>query len=610
MRFLYVSVAAGLMLVMITAVGARASKGGRPFMGEAEIKGQLLQEAKISGVMVFADELVSAINATRNSGMRRRQNLVGIHNCRIIGTLHLEDLARKSRPPSKCSEACGLSSSAMVFLVSDEIWIENCELDSVTALHEEGRVVFTSDIFVLRDSVIHGSVDFTLACFAGLADLKDNLYQGDTNFRKCIFGGQAYFSRCSFKGKAVFDAALFNLEAYFNAVRFAEEASYRNTAFRSEAIFGNPNYWRFGIDTSELLYSYPPRKDYGGSKIVKNDEGKLISVWGRAVFNSTCFFIGANFYGKATFRKGMFSGFTSFSNAVFYGPVDLHEAEFQHAAVFRSAKFENWADLGAVNFGRKVTFQKASFLDMVSFDTSILESPWLFASAQFSGITSFRLSEIKGAEPFVGAQAQNGLVFEDTRFSSEKDASQAYRLASKGWAAVADKREELLYFYKYMVARRKALKNGFERGIEWLFIDLTCAYGTSWQRTIITWGVVIFLSTLIFWQGKGIIRCADGEATKSFWQSLYFSIMTFVTLGTSEYRPRLIHRRKIPPRFRSNRKLYDPRRCFDFIDYIVRLVWEYIGRAEWFRVIVSAEALIGAFMIALLVLVFARHFLW
>jgi len=146
----------------------------------------------------------------------------------------------------------------------------------------------------------------------------------------------------------------------------------------------------------------------------------------------------------------------------------------------------------------------------------------------------------------------------------------AFSLAARAWERAGNREEADYYFYRHMVAKR-SLKSWYDprRWLEWLLIDLTCAYGTSWQRVLGTWFAVILISTLIFWLGGGIVSRGDGEPIRSFWRSLYFSIITFTTLGYGDYRP----------------------------------------KRGGFRALASAEALIGAFMMALFVVVFARKFM-
>jgi hypothetical protein len=98
----------------------------------------------------------------------------------------------------------------------------------------------------------------------------------------------------------------------------------------------------------------------------------------------------------------------------------------------------------------------------------------------------------------------------------------------------------------------------------WLYA-LTTGYGEKW-RNVILFALTIILSFAIAYYSLGAITAdsSSGHAP-NFWECLYFSVVTFTTLGYGDYRP-----------------------------------------LAQFQLLAVTEAFIGAFTIALFVLVFGR----
>ena len=112
---------------------------------------------------------------------------------------------------------------------------------------------------------------------------------------------------------------------------------------------------------------------------------------------------------------------------------------------------------------------------------------------------------------------------------------------------------------------------------------------------------------MFFWLGNGIERKKDCQSVNSFAGALHFSITTFSTLGSNSYKVKSMQKVKdksyesylflnshsgIP----ISKRLY--MRC--------RVSWQSY---EWFKGLVAVEAITGAILIALLLIVFGRTFM-
>ena len=93
-------------------------------------------------------------------------------------------------------------------------------------------------------------------------------------------------------------------------------------------------------------------------------------------------------------------------------------------------------------------------------------------------------------------------------------------------------------------------------------------YGTKWERVLIAMLVVVVGLAVVFWAGHGIESVDVGEGAVSFWDSLYFSVITVTTLGYGDFHP----------------------------------------EPGLYRFLASSEAVFGAFMWAAFIAIFARKY--
>lgn len=135
---------------------------------------------------------------------------------------------------------------------------------------------------------------------------------------------------------------------------------------------------------------------------------------------------------------------------------------------------------------------------------------------------------------------QRGARFRDVSFMLQRDRARAFLLASSGWEAAGNRGEADHYFYEAMVARRNAKRwYNPQRWLEWLFIDLTCRYGVSWQRLVVSASAIILISSLVCWLGRGIVATWHRPYTlRNLWTAFYLSFVAFFSLDWTDYRLR------------------------------------------------------------------------
>jgi len=100
------------------------------------------------------------------------------------------------------------------------------------------------------------------------------------------------------------------------------------------------------------------------------------------------------------------------------------------------------------------------------------------------------------------------------------------------------------HFYLEMKGRRKQ-KFVLRRFLEWFVADITCKYGTSWERVLEISGLTILLFGGLYWLinkfTEGALSYANGHTISTSWyglfDSFYYSIVTFTTLGYGDMHP-------------------------------------------------------------------------
>lgn len=252
-----------------------------------------------------------------------------------------------------------------------------------------------------------------------------------------------------------------------------------------------------------------------------------------------------------------------FTATTFNWPTVLENGIFARGAYFSGATFKDGVHFYRVKFAGedlwRTMFEEVHY-EVTSFTDATFKEGVSFQDVKFAGRAVFEMADFAG-----------GPYFSYCEFRYLEDQSTAMRRAAKYWRQIGSQRRSDHYFYRYMKAKR-AQRPFFGRWAEYVLVDLTCKYGMSWMRVLASWAVVIFLSALGYWLSKGLKKgqYPKPDLTLSWLGiSLYFSVLTFTTSGCGKYEP----------------------------------------RNKTSKTIASIEALLGAFFMALFVVVFASAFM-
>lgn len=416
-------------------------------------------------------------------------------------------------------------------------------------------------------------------------DLSGKLFHTDVSFRGATFGGATSFSGANFAEHAFFQGATFEGPLDVGSARFSNDASFEGATFRGDASFEATSF----------------------------DGG---SYWVRAVFHGDAVFKDATFGDEARFEEvdlrasvdlghARFEGDAHFDDLRAAGRVHLGFAEFLKYAFFMDASCGGQADFSFAEFRNYADFTRSRWheLDMTDviferrgcFDGAVIDSG-TFEDAELRHVT-FRdvdlsnvlttgasleeayVSQARWGEPEWGPFGKKVHVREETMAEVEpsmealRRAEAAHRNLKESYKNEGNYEMAGEFFIREMAIKRKAAWG--ERKFAYWFmgniISGLCGYGERPTRVIFWWFAFTFSFALVYFAGQ-LIEYSSGTGEidfatlGGFLTCMYFSVVTFTTLGFGDISP-----------------VTDA------------------GRA-----VASVEAFTGAFMIALFVLVFGR----
>ena len=373
----------------------------------------------------------------------------------------------------------------------------------------ESKITIKNSIFEnevdFSDTQLIKSLDFQDSSFLDRPDFTDARFTGPANFNNVSFGGYAVFRDVSFTDLASFEDAKFSgganfWDASFTDYAYFDDASFSGNAYFEEASFsGDAHFW--DADFSGDAYFWDA--DFSGNAYFSKASFSGDAYFCESDFSGDAYFWDADFSGDAYFGVASFSGNAYFVNARFSGDANFSNANFRSDSYFYGAKFSGYADFGNAKFDR-VDFLDTSFTKVSLYDAdfnsmkvnwSSFKKPLVETNPQsFDGPTYVKL-------------IKNFRTLE--QFDDADDAYFGYRFRSL-------------------------------TGIVDVFMLLSCGFGVKPCLPLI-WGLFIVLLFAGFYKrGNGIRRLKENDeddSRVSYGDALYFSIVTFTTVGFGDWYP-------------------------------------------------------------------------
>jgi len=363
-----------------------------------------------------------------------------------------------------------------------------------------------------------GDYDFSEFIFVGDIDFKKDLnitVFGNTNFRKTIFNGRATFEEATFKAGAYFIWTIFNGPSFFSNSTFEAGANFTGAIFKEHALFSHANF-------------------------------KTATKFTGATFKENACFTFATFNGYAIFDKANFKGDVSFDLKNLLTYLSLNEAK-----VFPGKKLSI-----DVNNGKNNIYFKRAYLENACLNLELCEDVFIDLTDTLLRNTKIKKDQIK-----------NHILQEKEKKFSE--AQEIYLLLKNNFHSIGRYNDESWAFKKEKDMERKSYFH-FNSLHKWLcscFLNGIFGYGEQPVKVIISAISIILIFTFLF-MSSGINDTSIGGSTSNiFLDCVYFSTVTFTTLGYGDFRP----------------------------------------LEGWSRIFAGSEAFIGALMMALFVYTFARR---
>jgi uncharacterized protein YjbI with pentapeptide repeats len=420
-------------------------------------------------------------------------------------------------------------------------------------------------------------------------------------FREIVFEKKADFSNAVFTCKCDFQGAVFVRGATFIQTEFREDTNFQLSEFLANAYFTNSIFLK-GVKFSNVEFKL--RSQFGGTRFIgkvdfsdSNFLGHVDFVGANFIneakfegttFNKATDFMGAEFKEDARFEGSRFIEGANFWKTKFYGATSFNGAEFAGGANFESASFFATVRFEDIEVSREMILKKAVFrsdtllIPKTCVDMNLHESRFLsntrirlngsnsrFAYADLSLVDfldsrwpdDFIIIEERICDQRKRIRESNDNSFENSLDIFVVEAT--YRNLKKCMEKTGDYEKSGYFYYRERECRRKR-SHGTKR--LWLEIyKLLCGYGEKPVNVIRASIMIIFVFCLAYAFCQGI-SFSDQSFVVRLWESLYFSVITFTTLGYGDFHP-----------------------------------VTYVG-----QLLAITEAFIGAFMIAVFVLVFGR----
>jgi len=492
----------------------------------------------------------------------------------------------------------------------------------------EGDAIFRNATFkgdaLFRRANFNGCAIFEEATFKGDAVFWNATFKGDPKFIKAVFEGFAFFNEAIFEKLAYFVKTTFESFAHFTGVTFQKGASFEKATFEDlfnfegvffeggadfvEATFKKytvfekatfkeivhftkatfEDHFNFEKATfkKNVLFKETTFKEWTDFEGVFFERG---ANFNNAIFEQSAIFEGANLTGGIDFIGTTFEGGANFNNAIFSvgmfegaifkGCASFKEATFTEDAYFFGVTFEGDVDLRMKSLakgvdlreirvlsGSKLSLRVNNNIGIISFKRACLESAYLDIELEKSILIDFTDTLLKNTK-IIKRQIEDHILQEKKKEFST--AQEIYLLLKNNFQSIGRYEDENWAFKREKDMERKCNCH-FKTLHRWIwscFLNGIFGYGIQPFKVIMS-AILIITLFAFFFMTSGISNVGIEQITSNnFFDCIYFSTITFTTLGYGDFRP-----------------------------------LEGLG-----RILAGSEAFIGAFMMALFVYTFARR---
>ncbi|HUW18162.1 MAG TPA: potassium channel family protein [Sedimentisphaerales bacterium] len=253
-------------------------------------------------------------------------------------------------------------------------------------------------------------------------------------------------------------------------------------------------------------------------------------------FKSDVIFNSSVFKAQTRFRNAVFHGNAGFDGCTFGGIVTFKNSTFHKDAKFRTAVFNGYCLLGSTVFKDSARFANTHFAKGANFSEAKF-----FGPTDFGGVYSSSRAVPVYDSVFFGRR----LFGEDESFWRfvKQSAQEAgyYHLAGECFynercAGLWQKLWGPAYDTIPPAKKAARLLLGLRLLPELVFGRLLFGYGERPIRVLMASALIIVFCAVLYWV-PGSLVYRGGQTDSSFFQGLYFSTITFTTLGYGDLYP-------------------------------------------------------------------------
>ena len=464
---------------------------------------------------------------------------------------------------------------------------EKTQVEFIESLEEYiNRIKEEDKDYDFREFTFVGDIDFDMffkvkifknanfegVTFNGSANFINTIFKGDTNFHNSKFMDVTRFWSTTFEERANFQGASFNLSTEFDYVFFEGLTDFRDVIFQGTTKFDHANFNK-DANFREATFDLPV--NFVGSIFEKDAD------FMRATFNNDAIFLGVVFKWEIRFQYAIFNRVVSFDRAIFSPGRML---------------CLNVKKKGLIHF-------EGTFLENINLILDIDRDVFINFNGAFLRNTKIKRDQI--VEHILQEKNKDFFLAKDVYLLLKNNFHNIGRYDDESWAFKKEKDMDRLSqsFPHYKLNLKKKgkkeklpilkwiCKENFKKWIISAFSNMIYGYGERPWNVIKTAVAIIIIFALSFsfiglgnpeiielkgsaihqnsgntvdLASKGLLK---NNVIRNFPDSLYFSTITFTTLGYGDFRP----------------------------------------LEGWGRILAGSEAFIGAFMMALFVYTFARR---
>jgi len=458
-----------------------------------------------------------------------------------------------------------------------------------------------------------GDAGFDRVTFEENSEFNKANFKRDNRFEGTSFRGDAFFQEVIFEGDADFDGAFFKGDARFEGATFKGGADFKGTTFKGGADFKGTTF-KGGANFVEVTF-------WGKADFVEVD------FWRNADFRETTFkgyayFGGTTFGGYAYFQQATFGEDTYFQQATFGEDTYFKLKNLMNIIDFSEIRISSGKKLSIkiINGVGKINFHRA-YLENANLDMELVKGILVDFTDALLKNTKIRKSQIENY--ILQENKKNYNEAKEIYLLIKNNFHSIGQYEDESWAFKKEKDMDRLSHWFFSVNREKERNNEKKKNktvfvppetessseekkysfLRWIFSNhfskwffsgvsnIIYGYGERPWNVIKTAVAIILIFALSFsFIGLGNPEIIELKGTaihqnsgnkvdliskgllknnviRNFPDSLYFSTITFTTLGYGDFRP----------------------------------------LEGWGRILAGSEAFIGAFMMALFVYTFARR---